>query len=77
MLEVTIRADGSLAQSTVRQSSGFKDVDKSAMAILKLAAPFDPFPSDLKQQYDELHFAYESQFLGARAGGAVKMRTVP
>lgn len=64
VLEVTIHADGRLAQSSVRRSSGFKDVDKSAMAILKLAAPFDPFPAELKQQYDELHFAYEWQFLG-------------
>ena len=77
VLEVTIRADGSLSQSSVRQSSGFKDVDKSAMAILKLAAPFDPFPPELRQQYDELHFAYEWQFLGDRSGGAVKMRAVP
>jgi protein TonB len=64
VLEVAIRADGSLGQIIVRRSSGRKELDQAALSILRLASPFDPFPSDLRKKYDELRFAYEWQFLG-------------
>jgi protein TonB len=69
VLEVAIRADGSLAEIIVRRSSGRKELDQAALSILRLASPFDPFPADLRQKYDELRFAYEWQFLGG--GGKV------
>jgi protein TonB len=69
VLEVTIRADGSLASINVRRSSGHKEIDQAALAILRLAAPFDPFPAALKRDYDELRFAYEWQFMGNAVGG--------
>jgi protein TonB len=64
VLEVAIRADGSLGQIIVRRSSGRKELDQAALSILRLASPFDPFPADLRKKYDELRFAYEWQFLG-------------
>jgi protein TonB len=64
VLEVAIRADGSLGESIVRRSSGRKELDQAALSILRLASPFDPFPADLRKKYDELRFAYEWQFLG-------------
>src|SRR4051794_30156862 len=64
VLEVAIRADGSLGQIIVRRSSGRKELDQAALSILRLASPFDPFPTDLRKKYDELRFAYEWQFLG-------------
>jgi protein TonB len=63
VLEVTIRSDGSLAQILVRRSSGRSDVDQAALSILRLASPFDPFPRNLRRNYDQLRFAYEWQFL--------------
>jgi hypothetical protein len=42
------------------------------MRILKLAAPFDPFPSELSTKHDQIRIAYEWQFLdGSSQGGAV------
>lgn len=64
VLEVAIRADGSLGAIVVRRSSGRKELDQAALSILRLASPFDPFPADLRKKYDELRFAYEWQFLG-------------
>jgi protein TonB len=64
VLEVSIRADGSLGEIIVRRSSGRKELDQAALSILRLASPFDPFPADLRKKYDELRFAYEWQFLG-------------
>jgi periplasmic protein TonB len=72
VIEVTIGADGKLLQTIVRRSSGHAEIDEAAMRILKLAAPFDPFPSELTAKHDEIRIAYEWQFLGGAAqGGAV------
>jgi protein TonB len=72
VIEVTIGADGRLLQTIVRRSSGHVEIDEAAMRILKLAAPFDPFPGDLSAKHDEIRIAYEWQFLGGAAqGGSV------
>ena len=64
VIEVTIGADGELLQTIVRRSSGHVEIDEAAMRILKLAAPYDPFPSAVTAKHDELRIAYEWQFLG-------------
>jgi periplasmic protein TonB len=72
VIEVTIGADGKLLQTIVRRSSGHVEIDEAAMRILKLAAPFDPFPGELSAKHDQIRIAYEWQFLGgASQGGAV------
>jgi protein TonB len=73
VLEVTIRADGSLADVRIVRSSGHREIDQAALQILRLAAPFDPFPTRLRKQYETLRFAYEWQFLGDR-GAALQVR---
>lgn len=65
VLEVALKADGTLGDALIRRSSGSKEIDQAALSILRLASPFDPFPSELRKQYQELRFAYEWQFLGA------------
>ena len=71
-LEVAIRADGTLEAIVVRNSSGEKLLDQAALGILRLAAPFEPFPAEIRQEYDVLRFVYEWQFIG----GAVHDSTV-
>ena len=61
-LEVTIRADGSLKDIVVRRSSGDKALDQAALKILRLAAPFDPLPPNVRKNYDVLRFAYDWDF---------------
>lgn len=73
VLEVAIRSDGLLDEIIVRESSGQKTIDQAALSILRLAAPFDPFPSELRKEYDVLRFAYEWQFLG---GGVMRAAAV-
>lgn len=70
VIEVTIGADGKLLQTVVRRSSGHTEIDEAAMRILKLAAPFDPFPGELTVKHDEIRIAYEWQFLGGASQGA-------
>jgi protein TonB len=72
VLEVAIRADGSLQQVLLRRSSGHRELDNAAIGIVRLAAPFDPFPPAMRTRYPLLRFAYEWQFQAGRAGaGAV------
>ena len=66
VIAVSIDADGRLEQATIRRSSGDPALDQAALAILRLASPFDPFPPELAQRYRVLHFVYEWQFVGGR-----------
>ena len=69
VVEVAIRADGSLEQAIVRRSSGHSELDGAALGIVRIAAPFDPFPTALRERYPVLRFAYEWQFLNGRLAG--------
>ena len=72
VVEVGIAADGTLDRVIIRRTSGNPRLDQAALAILKLASPFDPFPPELAAQYRVLRFAYEWQFVGGRvASGAL------
>lgn len=62
VLEVEISADGRLRSAKIRRSSGDARLDDAALQILKLASPFDPFPSDMARVFPELGFAYEWRF---------------
>jgi periplasmic protein TonB len=70
VIEVTIGSDGKLLQTVVRRSSGHAEIDEAAMRILKLAAPYDPFPGELSAKHDEIRIAYEWQFLGGASQGS-------
>jgi periplasmic protein TonB len=66
VVEVALTTNGTLDKVVIRRSSGNPELDEAALAILKLASPFDPFPPELAAQYRVLHFAYEWQFSGGR-----------
>jgi protein TonB len=66
VVEVGISSDGTLDRAIIRRSSGYPELDQAALAILKLASPFDPFPPELAHEYRVLRFAYEWQFVGGR-----------
>ena len=74
ILEVAIRANGSLEDIVVRRSSNHPELDQAALRILRLASPFDPFPDEIAKDYDVLRFVYEWRFVDgapARASGRV------
>ncbi len=70
VIEVTIGSDGRLVRTVVRRSSGHPEIDEAAIRILKLAAPYDPFPAGLDAKHDEIRIAYEWQFLGGSPQGS-------
>jgi len=77
VIEVTIGADGKLLKTIVRRSSGHAEIDEAAVRILKLAAPYDPFPADLSAKHDQIRIAYEWQFLGGAAQGSSVLYAEP
>ena len=61
-LEVVINSQGELEEVIIRNSSGQQSLDLAAVEIVTMAAPFDPFPEFLEEDYDVLRFAYEWRF---------------
>lgn len=53
-LTVIIKADGSLISVEVTKPSGHKVLDEAATRIVRLAAPYAPFPEDIRKDTDEL-----------------------
>jgi protein TonB len=77
VLEVAIRADGTLQEVLVRRSSGHRELDVAAVRIVRLASPFDPFPPAMRERYPMLRFAYEWQFLKGRMGDGALLAPGP
>ncbi len=69
VLEVAINADGSIREIRVLRSSREKLLDQAALRILRIAAPFNPFPEEIRKDYDVLRFVYEWQFLSGEVPG--------
>ncbi|MCL4472023.1 MAG: energy transducer TonB [Sulfuricella sp.] len=53
-LTVIIKADGSIRSIEVTRPSGQKVLDEAAVRIVRLAAPYAPFPEDIRKDIDEL-----------------------
>lgn len=70
-LEVSIDASGQLAGVIIRKSSGSKVLDQAALDILRRASPFDPFPAEVRKDYDTLRFAYKWLFGADELGSTV------
>ena len=65
ILDVALHPDGSLEKITVRRSSGNRILDDAAIYIVTLAAPFAPFPEDIRKEVDVLHITRTWQFLNS------------
>ncbi len=63
VLDVALNPDGKINQITIRRSSGHKVLDEAAIRIVELAAPFAPFPDDIRKETDVLHINRTWQFI--------------
>ena len=71
ILTVGVNRDGSLASIDIQKSSGYPIIDKAAVAIVKLCAPFPPLPPDSKEKVDILYVTRTWQF---QPGDVLKTR---
>jgi protein TonB len=73
-MTVVIDRDGSLIQSIIEQSSGSSVLDSAAQRIVKLSAPFPPFPPDMARDTDRLEITrswiFTNDQFATRADGA-------
>ena len=63
ILDVALNPDGKVTSIALRRSSGHKVLDDAAIAIVKLAAPYAPFPDNIRKDTDVLHITRTWQFL--------------
>lgn len=53
-LAVIIRTNGAIESVEILQSSGHNILDNAALQIVHLAAPFEPFPTEISKDVDQL-----------------------
>jgi protein TonB len=70
VLVVSVDAQGKIASSSsgkegveVRRSSGIADLDRQAVAIVRAAAPYGPFPPEMRKQIDVLDWVSTFEFM--------------
>ena len=63
VLDVEIKSSGALHAINVIRPSGYKILDDAAIRIVRLSAPFDPFPTTIKEEVDILHITRTWKFL--------------
>lgn len=61
-LLVALFPDGQVSEVRILSSSGYSILDDAAIRIFRLAAPFDPFPSDMREEIDILEIVRTWQF---------------
>lgn len=59
---VTILPDGTLKRISVLESSGHAMLDETAVRIVERAAPYAPFPEEMRREVDELEIIRTFQF---------------
>lgn len=62
LMTVGINRDGSVESIDIRRSSGFAELDRSAMRIVRLAAPYSPLPENISSRVDVLHITRTWKF---------------
>ncbi|MEM8766416.1 MAG: TonB family protein [Pseudomonadota bacterium] len=66
---VVITWDGKLKDLRILQSSGQRELDDAALNIVRIAAPYQPFPVEMRKKYDQLEIIRTWKF--SRAGASL------
>ncbi|MEJ2534006.1 MAG: TonB family protein [Gammaproteobacteria bacterium] len=62
LLTVGIKADGSVESIDIQRGSGMPELDRAAVRIVRLAAPFAPLPPEISDDVDVLHITRTWRF---------------
>ncbi len=66
---VVISWDGKLKDLQLLKSSGHKSLDEAALRIVRIAAPFQDFPVEMRKKYDQLEIIRTWKF--SRSGASL------
>ena len=72
VLDVALNPDGSIQGISVVRPSDHKILDEAAIRIVRLAAPFAPFPPDLRADYDRIHITRTWKFRDATVSSSLQ-----
>ena len=64
-LTVGIRTNGEVESVEVNRTSGYRFLDRSAERIVRMSAPFEPFPQDIRSDTDILYITRTYTFTRA------------
>jgi protein TonB len=62
ILDVAVNANGTIREVTIVKPSKHKILDEAALRIVRLAAPFEPFPEKIRKETDVLHITRTWEF---------------
>jgi len=65
---VTIREDGTVKEVKITKFSGHKVLDDAVKRIVKMASPYEAFPQELREEFDEVVIVRTWQFLAGDGG---------
>ena len=66
---VVLRYDGTLEEVRILKSSGHKALDNAALRIVRIAAPYQGFPVEMRKNYDQLEIIRTWKF--SRTGASL------
>ena len=73
LLDVAINPDGSILSTRIIRSSGYPELDRAALRIINMSAPFPPLTKDILKDTDVLHIPRVWRFQqGSRLQTSVK-----
>lgn len=55
IIDVVLNSNGTIHKVEITQASGYQILDEAALRIVRLAAPFAPFPESIRKETDLLH----------------------
>jgi periplasmic protein TonB len=61
-VQVTLNADGTVRDAIITRPSGHRVLDEAALRIVRMAAPFPPFPREIREDTDILHITRTWEF---------------
>ncbi|RVU85857.1 energy transducer TonB [Leucothrix sargassi] len=70
ILNATLDRAGRVVEMEITVSSGNRTLDKAALRIVKLAAPYQPLPAEVRKKYDRLNITRSIVFNKENAGAA-------
>ncbi|MEW8015147.1 MAG: TonB family protein [Candidatus Sedimenticola endophacoides] len=62
LLHVALNADGTIREINIKRSSGHKLLDDAAIRIVRLVAPYAPFPAEIREEVQVLDIIRTWQF---------------
>lgn len=66
ILDVAVTAEGAVHAIEIQKSSGNAALDRTALDIVRMAAPFKPFPARIREDTDILHIVRTWNFSGSQ-----------